>query len=284
MEELLLIAGAVIAFTVPVWLLVRSGHRKVVSAMRLAAEDLGLALQAGSPWGRTPGLVGRIDGFDVSAAGVGGQNRGRFLTVRIAGGGLDPALRVAEREASSTALTAARVMTGDPLFDGKWLVEGPAGQALALLDEPARAALLEAGVDVAIEARDGAVHVRRLGGDTRWDLVVDAVRAGLEVARRLRPMPAARLPDRLAERAASDPEPAARAAVLGLLLREHPGHPALERALADAADDPAPEVRRLVLEARGTPADGRLSLSTGDTGGGVSVADPPAEGALTEAD
>ncbi len=284
MEPLLLLLAAVVLFVVPIWLLVRSGYRKVLAAMRLAGEELGLEVRPGSPWGQSASLAGRIDDLEVTARGVGGQNQGRYLEVWMSGGGLDPTLRVAEREARGPSLGGQRVSIGDPLFDHRWLVEGPAGLALTLLDEPARSALLEAGVDVSVEAREGGVHVRRVGGDVRWDLIVDAVNAGLEVARRLRPPPASELPDRLAERAATDPEPGARLEILRLLLRDHADAPATGRALEALADDPEPQVRRLVLQARGVDADGQLSLAEAGSEGALSEVDPAGEGALSGAD
>lgn len=277
MKLLILLGVAGLAYGI-VYSLARMLHRQLVAACRLAADELGLEVEAGSVWGR-PRLHGRIDGIEVEVLGSGGgNNRGTRMHARAPGAACKE-LQLAERRAQGGRLVRDECSTGDGLFDGAWRVEGAPGLALAILDEETRSALLEAGVDVEILVRYGDVTVTWSGGFGRWDLVVEGVQAALDVARRVGPVDADAVPGLLAQRACDDSDAAVRAAALGLLVREHRGHDACAGALVALADDASPEVRRLVLQAQGTPAEGRLALAE-SAEGELSLAGAEA-GALT---
>jgi len=270
--ELLLTLGALMVLMSPVVFMVRRNHRAQLDAMTLASEDLGLPVHSTSMWGAGPSLRGTVDDLHVEVKrSGGGDNRSTFLTARVTGN-VARDLRLADRDLRGTVKDT--VATGDSLFDGAWHVDGPADLALALLDEETRAALMEHASDTAVMIRDGAVVVncRQAGALSRCDLVVDTARAAVDIARRLQ-APAGRVARALAQRARADSEVAVQARALSLLIAGHRETTPCEEALTALADHPSPDIKRLVMQARGVQAEGRLTVSEPEGDGGLSVAD-----------
>lgn len=147
------------------------------------------------------------------------------------------------------------IETGDERFDAELFVRGEAKVLRAFLDAETRrllrdvfagrirmAAFLPREVDVSVWVADGELRVEfpdRLGGQDEPQS--DTLRILLALAERLAPVD--RLDTRLAATALSDPLPSVRVHALTTLAHDFADSPATRETLAEALQDPDPEVR-----------------------------------------
>ena len=149
-----------------------------------------------------------------------------------------------------TPLFLEPVQTGDPSFEGRFVVEGPERLVAALLDVETRRLLSSLGF----------APLRLSGGELRADVtdeqIFDVLPGLVEVGRRFaRPLD---IPRRLAENASQDTKPGVRLQNLLLLIREHPKDRFTAEALLRACSDTSPEVRLHAAKEMGTEGHGTL--------------------------
>ncbi len=142
------------------------------------------------------------------------------------------------------------VQTGDPTFEGRFVVEGPARLVAALLDEETRRLL----------SRLSFASLRLSAGELRAQVadeqIFDVLPGLVEVGRRFaRPLD---IPRRLALNANQDTEPGVRLQNLLLLVREHPKDRFTAETLREACSDKSPEVRLHAAKEMGAEGHGVL--------------------------
>ncbi|HVG06551.1 MAG TPA: HEAT repeat domain-containing protein [Thermoanaerobaculia bacterium] len=142
------------------------------------------------------------------------------------------------------------VQIGDPSFEGRFVVEGPARLVAALLDEETRRLLTRLGF---ASLRLSAGELQSLMTDEQiFDILPGLVEVGRRFARPLD------IPLRLAENASRDTEPGVRLQNLLLLIREHPKDRSTAEAIRRAFSDPSPAVRLHAAKEMGAEGHGAL--------------------------
>lgn len=184
----------------------------------------------------------------------GGTQIGTRLTI----GGLCP--QVSIRFGSGTD-----VEVGDADLDGTLTLMGPPPLLRAMLDLPARRALMAVARAPmrkdSLKVTDGTLHIDL--AETEVHLLEPVARRLLAAAERLRAP--ADVPARLAAIACDDEEAGVRLSSLQTLVREFPDDARTTAAVRSACDDMDGEVRLAAARARGTEGRGLLLALAGDT-------------------
>ncbi len=257
-------------------------------AWRAVADRHGLAMDGGS-WLQSPSLAGEVDGvrIELDSYTTGGKNNRKTYTRARARAGLPPNLSFKPEHLGTGFIklfAGPDVEVGDEAFDDAVHIKGSQATVLALMDQSTRAWLMEELEDNRLRIEDGVVRWEQSGVHKQVETMSAGLLRAADVARRLSADPRT-VPDRLAQRVASDAYEGVRALALRLLIERHRDSEACERALKHAESDESPRVRRYLLEARGLSVEaGGLALApdAGPTGGLSLAAASSPEGALSE--
>jgi hypothetical protein len=149
-----------------------------------------------------------------------------------------------------TPLFLELVQIGDPSFEGRFLVAGPARLVAALLDEETRRLLSRLSF-ASLRLSAGALRVQ-VADEQIFDVLPVLVEVGRRFARPLD------IPRSLALNANQDSEPGVRLRNLLLLVREHPRDRFSAETLREACSDTSPEVRLHAAKEMGTEGHGIL--------------------------
>lgn len=143
------------------------------------------------------------------------------------------------------------VETGDPRFDGTFLIQGPMPLVSALLDKETRRLLSDVQFGCRLRLSSGKLQAH-LVNEKIFDVLPGLVKTGQLFARPLD------IPRRLAGNAREDDEPGVRLQNMLLLVRDLPVHPVTAEVLREAISDPDPEVRGRAARVLGAEGRGVL--------------------------
>jgi hypothetical protein len=275
MIEPVAVVGVLAVGAIGVWI-ARSTHQARAQTWLRAARECGLVdLNPPEIVGMPRHVSGRKDGLDVRIGSYqhGKSSSGTCIVVGKLGGVAALAIRA---ESIGTAILKSlgtpEVEVGDAAFDGRFLIEGPAPVALAVLDVATRKKVWSAlGGQTAVHGTSGDVSITAEATLSQgqltfkipqyWGIQLGArlpglLRTILDVAAALaapRDVPRA-----LAENALRDPLWSVRLTNLNTLAREFKGHAETVRALRAACEDPSEDVRLSAASTLGPEGDATL--------------------------
>ncbi len=149
--------------------------------------------------------------------------------------------------------SAEEIEIGDEVFDRTFIIQGPKGIMLALLDAGTRLLLLRLRTDIRLEICLGELRAESNSDGRILALLPLLLDAGRRFAQ-----PPPGVPRRLAENICQDPEPRVRLQNLLFLIREHSEEPGTAETLRTACSDRSPEIRLQAARELGSEGRGVL--------------------------
>ncbi len=264
-----LVAGGALAATV-VYAAVRRGRSRLGS-WRAAVRRLGVDEIVETPrrWLRRPTLTGTWEGLGVRLERYrrGKYESGTRIVIDGLGHGVD-ALSLRREGLGTRLFGSEEVAIGDPDFDARFHVQGPALLTLAVLPAATRERALrllggqvlvgDSLLDVHAELAKGVLEVRFRDRDLdrTGERFFQVLKNALALAQRLAAPDD--LPAKLADNFQHEPEAGVRLEILLTLARHLPDHPATRRVLLAGRQDRNAEVRLRAAMALGD--EGRKTL------------------------
>jgi HEAT repeat protein len=223
---------------------IRPKNRNRMQAWQKAAVSCGLQIMKthDSPQLRLEALAGLL-WVRIETCG----DNGRSTRIAVVAPGSPDFVVVRIRPESSILFPSEQeIEIGDELFDSTFIIEGPVGMVLALLDAETRRLLLSLKTEARLEICLGELRAENDSDEKLLALLPLLLDAGKWFAR------PPDVPRRLAENVRQDPEARVRLQNLLVLIRECSEEPETAEALRAARSDSSPEIRLRAAKALGS--------------------------------